>query len=106
MKYILAAVLALMLLLPITVSAVTKGTVKFTAGTAGGETRIHAVSYTVVNDGTNDFFWTCTGTVPGIAGTDAGLAAGESIEIPYPCDTMTWDTTTGNAIIRIFYFTR
>ena len=107
MKYILAAVLFVLLSLPITVNAATKGTVKFTAGVAGGNTRINAISYTVVNDGTNDFFWTCeTSGTPGIASTDAELKSGESIEIPYPCGTMTWDTTTGNAVIRIFYFTR
>lgn len=107
MKWILAAVLAIILLLPITVEAANKkkGGVRFTAGTAGGTTVIAATySYTIINDtGGNTFFWNCTGETVGIAATDAGVRTGESIEIPIPCHTMTWDTTTGNTDIRIIY---
>ena len=106
MKYVLAAVLAIILLLPITVQAGNKkkGDVRFTAGTAGGSVVIAATySYTIINDGTNTFFWNCVGATPGIAATNAGLRSGESIEMPIPCHTMTYDTTTGNADIRIIY---
>jgi hypothetical protein len=88
MKYILAAVLVLILSCPLTANAIDN--VTFTATTVAAQVRLNALSYTIINDGDNDFYWFCD-------------AANESITVAEPCGTMNYDTTTGNATIRIFY---